>query len=110
MGASHHAEQFPSQDAELEAALNVHKPRGAAGARVTMLHEAFTLSGATDDGGNNGSPATPLERLLPALNTLLGWHPPHQQHLLFVDLETRVIVQTPVLYIRGNPPPLWYVR
>ena len=45
--------------------LNVHKPPGDVGRRVTMLHEAFTL--ATREGC-----APCLERLLPALDTLLG--------------------------------------
>ena len=62
--------------AELEAALNVHKPRGVAGMRVTMLHEAFSFTAAGNDGG--GAPC--LQRLLPALDTVLGAErllPPH---------------------------------
>lgn len=49
----------------MEAVLNVHKPPGDAGKRVTMLHEAFTLAAEGD-----GAPV--MERILPALDTLLG--------------------------------------
>ncbi len=45
--------------------LNVHKPPGDAGNGVTMLHEAFTLT------AQEGSVPV-MERILPALDTLLG--------------------------------------
>lgn len=80
------AGQLAEKLAALDAALNVHKPAagsgdsrgisdsggsGGAGSGVTMLHEAFTFKLPQGDGSDSPA-ALELQRLLPALDAILG--------------------------------------